>query len=632
MLREFVTIPAMRIFPGTALFLLLSLLAPAQEQPAPCSVGDQHCTPAATPPSKSDQKKAHHDFEQAKKLVDKQEFPGAAELLDKAVELDPRIPAYNQLREEVRQQRVSLCITRGDKFMASGRTVEAMSEFRQAITLDPNNEYALQRLQDSLPTAPAFLPPALPPSLELVSQSKPVVLSPQPGFKDFHQKATSRFILEQIGNAFGIKVIFDDSMTNKTVRFDMDGVDFFTAFREAATQAHVFWVPLTPKQVIVANDTQALRRELEHTISATFYITNATSAQELNDVVNLMRTLFDVRFAVAQPGNNSVVVRAPAPILEAASKVLENFLSRKPQVTLNVQVFAISHSMTRTLGISLPTNFQIINVGAAALALLGQGNVQNLINQLISSGGINAANSTALQTLLAQLQNQQGNSILQTLSQTPFMTFGGGKTLFAIPVPPLTATASLSTSDMQSIDQVILRTAQGNAATLKIGQRYPILNASFAPIYNTPQIAKVIGNGSYAAPFPSVSYEDLGLVLKATPQVLSDNTINLKLEMQVRALAGRSVNGVPVLTNREYSASVSVMDGATTAIAGMINSSDQKNLSGLPGFSNIPGFSYLASTHTKQIQYDELLVVITPNIVSPARSTADGAEVWIPSS
>ena len=632
MLREFVTIPAMRIFPGTALLLLLALIAPAQEQPAPCRVGDQQCTPAAKPPTKANQKKAHHDFEEAKKLIKNDQLPQAADLLDQATELDPQVAAYVQLRESVRQQRVSESIARGDKLMESGRTVEALAEYRQALSLDPQNDYALQRLQDSLPTAPTFQPAPLSQELQIVSQSRPVVLSPQPGFKDFHLKGNSRSVLEQVANAFGLKVLFDESVTNKNIRFDMEGVDFFTAFREACALAHTFSSPLTPKQVIVANDTQQLRRELERTISATFYLSNATSAQELNDVVNMMRTLFDIRFVVAQPGNNSIAVRAPQTIMEAATKVLSNFLERKPQVTLNVQVFAVSHSLTQSLGISLPTNFQVINVGAAALALLGQGNVQNLINQLISSGGINAANSTALQTLLSQLANQQSNSILQTLSQTPFVTFGGGKTMFAVPVAPAVATAQLSTSDLQSIDDVTLRTAQGNAATLKIGERYPILNSTFAPIYNTPAIAGVIANGSYAAPFPSVSYEDLGLVVKATPQVLSDNTVTLKLEMQVRALTGQSVNGVPVLTNREFTATMSMQDGATTAVAGMIDQMEQKGLSGLPGFSLIPGFGYLTSTHTKQIQYDELIVVVTPNIVSPARSTTDGAEVWIPSS
>jgi type II secretory pathway component GspD/PulD (secretin) len=409
----------------------------------------------------------------------------------------------------------------------------------------------------------------------------------------------------------------------------MEGVDFFTALREAMSVAHAFWVPLTPKQVIVFNDTQALRRQYERTTSATFYLSDATSPQELTEVVSLLRTLFDVRFAVAQPSNNSVVIRAPGATVEAAEKVLDNVLSRKPQVTLNVQVYAVSETLMRALGISEPTQFQAINVGLAALSLLGQGNVQNLINQLIASGGINSANSTALQSLLSQLQNQQSSSLLQTLSQTPFATFGGGKTLFAVPFSGITGTAQLNTSDLESVQSVILRAAQGNAATLKIGERYPVLNASFAPIYNTPAISQVIQNGSYQAPFPSVSYEDLGLDLKVTPQVLADSTINLKVELQIKALAGQSINGVPVLSNREYTATMSVLDGTTTAVAGMITESEQKNLSGLPGFSAVPGFGALASTTNKSIDYEELLIVITPTIVSPAKSNADGVEVWM---
>ena len=64
-----------------------------------------------------------------------------------------------------------------------------------------------------------------------------------------------------------------------------------------------------------------------------------------------------------------------------------------------------------------------------------------------------------------------------------------------------------------------MRAAQNIAATVKIGERYPILNSTFSPIYNTAAIASVIGNGSYIAPFPSFNYEDLGLTVKATPSI-----------------------------------------------------------------------------------------------------------------
>ena len=66
---------------------------------------------------------------------------------------------------------------------------------------------------------------------------------------------------------------------------------------------------------------------------------------------------------------------------------------------------------------------------------------------------------------------------------------------------------------------------------MKIGERYPLVNATFAPIYNTPAIAQVIGNSSYKAPVPSIQYEDLGLNLKATPVIHADRDVTLNLEL-----------------------------------------------------------------------------------------------------
>lgn len=626
----------MRILTATVFLVLLSLAAPAQTPPsteAPCKVGDPQCLPAAAGPSKHDLKQSRKDYDEARNLMKHGKLPEAADALERANKLAPNNPEYLAATEMVRQQRVSLHVRLGNQFLEKNQTVAAMGEFRQALAIDPRNQYARQQLQDAdPPRQPTSQPPALSPELSVVEQSTPVVVSPQPAFKDFHLKGPSRTILEQIGSAFGIKLVFDDSVVNKQLRFDMDGVDFFTALREAAKLAHIFWVPLTSKQLIIFNDTQVLRREYERTESATFYLSDATTPQELNDVVNMMRTLFDVRFTTQQASNNSIVVRAPAATVQAVSKVLQNFFGRKPQVALNVQVYTVSQSLMRQVGLNIPTQFQVINVGVAALGLLGQGNIQNLINQLISSGGINAVNSQGLQSLLSQLQNQQSSSLLQTLAQTPFATFGGGKTLFAVPFSGVTGTAQLSQSDLQSLQSVMLRAQQNSPATIRIGERYPIMNASFAPVFNSSAISQVLANGSYTAPFPSFTYEDLGLSLKATPQVLSDSTINLKLEMQIKALAGQSYNGVPVLSNREYSATMSVADGATTALAGMITESEQRSLSGLPGFSALPGIGALTSTHNKDDEYDELLIVITPTIISGAHTTTEGAEVWVPAS
>jgi len=607
----------------------VTLAGSAQTTPAPCAAGDPHCLPAAATPPRRDLKKARQEFELARTLQQQGKFAEAFQAINQAVELAPLVSEYVSAREVIRQQLVSLHISTGNQLLSSKKNVEAIAEFRQALAVDPNNEYAKQRLRDatSQPAHAASAPVTQPPALTAVEESKPILLSPASGFKDFHLKGPSRTILQQIADAFGTKVIFDDSVTSKPIRFDMEGVDFFTAFREACTLAHVFWVPLTPKQAILFNDTQQLRREFERMVSYTFYVSDASSAQDLTDIVNLLRTLFDVRFAVPQSANNSIVVRAPAATVEASVKLLNDFLVRKPQVTVNVKVFEVTHSFMKQMGITLQDQFQVINVDVAALALLGQTNIQTLINQLIASGGINSTNSTALQTLLSQLQNQQSsNSTLGQLLSTPFASFGGGKTFFAVPLSGVSATFQANKSDVRSLEDITLRTSQGNAATMKIGTRYPILNASFAPVFNTPAIASVIANGSYAQPFPSFTYEDLGITMKATPQVLADNTISLKLEMQIRSLTGTSLNGVPVISNRDYSGSMCVLDGSPTAVIGMLTKSEQKSLSGLPGLGQLLG------PHSLDDESDELLIVVTPTIISPAHRTLGGTEIWVPTS
>src|SRR5207237_476662 len=80
-------------------------------------------------------------------------------------------------------------------------------------------------------------------------------------------------------------------------------------------------------------------------------------------------------------------------------------------------------------------------------------------------------------------------------------------------------------------------------------------------IFNTPQIAGVIQNNSFVPPFPSFNYEDLGLTLKAKPLVTANSNVSLNVEMQVRSLGTTSLNGVPVISNREYKGSINLLDG-----------------------------------------------------------------------
>jgi len=188
----------------------------------------------------------------------------------------------------------------------------------------------------------------------------------------------------------------------------------------------------------------------------------------------------------------------------------------------------------------------------------------------------------------------------------------------------------MNQSSFRSLTHITLRAGDNEPATLHIGSRYPILNATFAPIYNTPAIAQVLGNQSYQAAFPSFTYEDLGLTFKSTPQIHGDEAVTLNMELSVKQLTGQSVNGVPVLSNREYKGAIRVPNGATAIMIGAVSESETRGLTGPPFLSLIPGLRNFVSTTNLNKSENELLITITPHIVR-GYDARDEGEIVMPS-
>jgi type II secretory pathway component GspD/PulD (secretin) len=185
----------------------------------------------------------------------------------------------------------------------------------------------------------------------------------------------------------------------------------------------------------------------------------------------------------------------------------------------------------------------------------------------------------------------------------------------------------LNESQLQSLQHVTLRAAQGKDATVNLGSRYPIINASFAPIFNTPAISQAIGNNSFIAPVPSFTYEDLGITLKVKPSVHGDSDVSMNVELKVRSLTGASTNGVPVIGNREYTGSINVRNDQAAVVAGQITLTEQRSLSGIPGIGQAPVLSRAVASNTKEKDEDEMLVVITPHIINMAETQS--SEIWM---
>ena len=537
---------------------------------------------------------------------------------EEASRLVPQNVEYLTAREITRQHLAGLHLERGNSDLLAGRQVEALAEFRTALNLDPKNEFAEQRISDALGPAPVHT--ASPP--QVVASADALTVKPIDGRHDIHYRGDSRGLVTAVASSYGLTVVFDDSFPSRRVRFDLENADFATAMQAASATTKSFTVALEDTVLFACADTPDNHRLYDRMGMRSFYI-SAGSLQDLNELVNSLRTLFEFKFVSLNAASSTIAVRGPKAPLEAATRFLEQLNSPRPEVMLDLKVFQVSHSYARNIGLHIPDVFNLFNIPAAALAAVGGQNIQDLINQLIASGGINQAGSQSISALLAQLQGQQ-NSIFSQ----PLATFGGGLTFMGLSLDQLSAAFSMNESSVRQLDHVQLRASQEKDATFKLGSRYPILNASFSPISNSAAISQVIGNQSFVAPFPSVNYEDIGLNIKAKPLVHGNSDVALDLEIQFRTLGAASVNGIPVIANREYKGGILLKEGEPAVVAGMITSSDQKSLNGLPLVSRIPGLGNLTSQTSKQEEDDELLILITPYVVrSPERTEAP--EIWM---
>lgn len=572
--------------------------------------------------SHKDLKSAHRAFARGVRLEKANALGEAFEQFEEAARLVPSNPEYLLAREMTREHLAGIHVEQGNDDLLRGRKGDALAEFRAALKLDPQNDFAQLQLAQAM-TEQASPRPG---RVQVVAKADSISLDAPDALAalhDIHYRGDSRGLISAVAGSYGLTVVFDDSFKSSRVRFDLEQANFATALSAAEQATRSMAVALDSTTIFAAADNPENHRQFDRMGMRSFYIPSAGAPSDLNDFQNTLRSLFEFRFISINAAASTITVRGSLAALEAATRLLGQLNDPPAEVLLDVQIIEVNHTYARNIGLHVPDQFNLYNIPAAALASIGGANAQNLINQLISSGGINQAGSSTIAALIAQLGGQSNSLFSQ-----PLATFGGGLTFFGLSLDQLAQVLSLNESSVRTLNHVTLRASQAKEATFKLGSRYPVLNGSFAPLSNSSAIAGVLQNQSYVAPFPSVNYEDLGLTLKAKPAVHRNSDVGLQVTVQFRALGGSSNNGIPIITNREYTGGVLLKEGDLAAIAGVVTTSDQRSLNGLPTFAQIPGFGLLVSQNSYQEMDDELMILIAPHVVEGPEHV-DAPEIWL---
>ena len=531
-------------------------------------------------------------------------LPEAFGLLQESTALNPADVATATAREFVRQELVSEHMERGNGYMQSSKTAEALVEFQQALALDATNAYAAQRVHDATPPSAKRRPP---PVYEYGTEP---VLAPTGGKQTFTYRGDSKQFITNVGRAFGIEATFDGSYQARPVKVNLESVDFYSALSIACRLSHCFYVPVSAREMIIANDAQDTRRNIERLSLQTFYVNTEAGGQALPEMANILRTMLDLRFITVDNSGNTITIRAPKQTLEAAAYIIDNMTGGRPQVLLEIRVLRLDQTASKQIGITYPLQFTIFNLNTAAQSL--GPNAQDLIKRFLA-GTLTPQDLIAAQALLAS----------GVLASSPllkgFATFGGGIFKSGIVIPSGSVSFNSTRSLFTNIEHVTLRASQGLPATFRVGDRFPVLTGTFTSVLSGLLGQKAASNQLQPI-VPSFSYEDLGITLKATPEVTMTSEVTLQLELAIKALGGTTINDIPTISNREFKGTITVRDGETSVLAGSVDRGDTKSVNGIPWLSSLPGFGRAFSNTGDSTTNDQLLILVTPHILQLRKS------------
>ncbi len=145
---------------------------------------------------------------------------------------------------------------------------------------------------------------------------------------------------------------------------------------------------------------------------------------------------------------------------------------------------------------------------------------------------------------------------------------------------------------------------------LQVGDQVPVIVRS----------AQSIGADN-APVINSVEFRDTGVILNITPHINSNGSIILEIDQEVSEVAETNSSGIdsPTIQQRKIKSTVSVRDGETIALGGLIRETQSYTKSGIPLVKDIPLIGVAFSTTSNVTRRTELIILLTPRVINDAQ-------------
>jgi general secretion pathway protein D len=499
------------------------------------------------------------------------QWDAAYEAYKQAFALKPKDARYASSFLRARTTAAIQHVEAGQKLLKSNKLEEAFAEFQRGADIDPTNYVAADQERQVLlllkrRAAGAAAVTAPSPETELEKQAEkaegPIVLEPSPNTPiTLRMTTTADNVYKTIGKLGGINVLFDLDYKPQRITIELNDVTLEDALKMVALESKTFWHPISSTAIFVASE--AKRKELEPNVMKTFYLENASTAADLQEVVGTLKGMLDLSRVQVNAARSSLTLRGTVDQMVMAQKLISAFDKPKSEVVIDIAVMQVSRDRMRNIGTTVPTS--------------------TTIGPLTAAGGV-------------------GSGIVQIGS-----LYG---TALGTSIPSATFTALMSSSDTKVLQRPEIRALNDEKATLRIGDRYPVATGSYS---------SGIGGGS-VSPLVNTQFQyiDVGVNIDITPHVHSDHEVTLKMSLEISTVTGTTnIGGIsqPIIGQRRIEHETRLQDGEVNLVGGILDDTETTSLSGYPLLARIPILGALFAQTNKDHQEDEVVFAITPHIV-----------------
>lgn len=298
---------------------------------------------------------------------------------------------------------------------------------------------------------------------------------------------------------------------------------------------------------------------------------------------------------IADNKANSILVIGPPESQEKVRTILDRLDKRPPQVYLSTVIGQLQLLNNDELGVNYVKLFQSSDS---------------------TRGSDNGVAASAITDTLASLINTK------TLTAASAFPATGGLSLYGTIGKNLTVyvRALESTNRFKVLSRPAIFTANNKKAVISSGQKVPFPTSTLTNIVNS--------NNNNAAVASNIDYEDVVLKLEVIPLINANNEVNLKIAQVDDSISGSqtiSGNTVPTISTQQITTTVTVPNGNTVVLGGLITENTSKDVTGIPVLMHLPWVGPAFRTTTNKKERDELIIFIQPTVVDSDASMVNAS-------